>query len=347
MKILAETGRVDWNKRDEWRQTPLYLALRLGHSDIVDIIVQQPNIDYNVKTRDGETLGHAAVLGGDVKCVETLTAQERFNNWGNTADRHRNIPITMALKKLNMKETIFKLLLKCPRVDVNVEEENGDNLYNIATKTGRSDIIELFEKRNKSNKARDVVMENEELENKIKRKEMDISQLKSRSEKYVAVMNKELETIETELQDSVETKNEAEDEIRRLQKVIESFDENIKRLEQEKKTRESLIEVNLSNFQAKKNDLTEEIENLQIRLDSCRRAVGDLEREGFNTNSDKPRLSLTTSTDEETPRNISKMKKPPRENEKKAPMSIWTIWRSFSWRRTSGGSSLGTWWSPR
>ena len=41
VRILAETDRVDWNKG---RPPPLYRALERGHSDIVDIIVQQSNI---------------------------------------------------------------------------------------------------------------------------------------------------------------------------------------------------------------------------------------------------------------------------------------------------------------
>ena len=58
VRILAETGRVDWNKRDKCGYTPLYCALEYGRSDIVDIIVQQPNIDYNVKTDPGARAGH-------------------------------------------------------------------------------------------------------------------------------------------------------------------------------------------------------------------------------------------------------------------------------------------------
>ena len=64
VRILAETDRVDWNKADKRGQTPLFLALINGYSDIVDIIVQQPNIDYNVKTTEwGDTLAIAAVAG--------------------------------------------------------------------------------------------------------------------------------------------------------------------------------------------------------------------------------------------------------------------------------------------
>ena len=83
LRILAGTGRVDWNKADKQGRTPLFWALMYGdsHSEIVDIIMQQPNIDCNVKSEFGYTLGHAAISGGVVKCVETLAAQERFECW--------------------------------------------------------------------------------------------------------------------------------------------------------------------------------------------------------------------------------------------------------------------------
>jgi len=61
--ILAETGRVDWNKKDDEGKTPLYNALEDRHDDIISIIAKQPNIDYNVKTNDGETLAQIAVDG--------------------------------------------------------------------------------------------------------------------------------------------------------------------------------------------------------------------------------------------------------------------------------------------
>ena len=76
VKILAATGRVDWRKKDNWDGTPLYWALFRRHADIVKVIVQQPNISYNVRTRKGETLAHAAVRGGDVKCVLPLMSGE-------------------------------------------------------------------------------------------------------------------------------------------------------------------------------------------------------------------------------------------------------------------------------
>ena len=74
VRILAETGKVDWNIRDEHDNTPLYQALVKGYSDIVEIIVKQPNIDYTVKNKGGYTLAHAAVTGGNLKCIKTLAS---------------------------------------------------------------------------------------------------------------------------------------------------------------------------------------------------------------------------------------------------------------------------------
>ena len=120
MRILAETGRVDSNKRDKFGWTPLFRALYRGHSDIVGIIVQQPNIDFNVIVNsDGDTLGHAAVMGRSVKCVETLAAQEKFDCW-NVPDSDGDTPIMWALK-WNKMETV-QILLRCPRVDLDIVE---------------------------------------------------------------------------------------------------------------------------------------------------------------------------------------------------------------------------------
>ena len=131
VRILAQTGKVDWNKGDKWDQTPLFWALRKFQSDIgiVDIILQQPNIEYNVKDINGDTLAEAAVSGGDVKCVETLAAQETFNCW-NVPDRRGDTPIMSALRR--ERTDIVKVLLTCPRVDLNVVSINRKNIEDIA-----------------------------------------------------------------------------------------------------------------------------------------------------------------------------------------------------------------------
>ena len=102
-----------------------------------------------------------------------------------------------------------------------------------------------------------------ELETRIKTKERELSQLRQTTEKDVAVLTEELDSIETELRLSLNKRMKAEQEIRRLHNVIENCDENISRMEQEKKTKESLIERNLENLTAAEVNLSEEIEKLR------------------------------------------------------------------------------------
>jgi len=142
VRILAETGKVNWNMRERIRgRTPLYLALAMGHSDIVDIIVQQPNIDYNVKDEDGDTLGHAAVRWGDVKCVETLAAQESCDCW-NVPDSNGDTPIMLALNE--GKTEIVKILLRCPRVNLDVVDRNMKHLEDTARERNMTEILDLL-----------------------------------------------------------------------------------------------------------------------------------------------------------------------------------------------------------
>ena len=130
--VEAFIVRFDWNKADMWGLTPLYRALESGQSDIAEIIMQQSNIDYNVKIESGATLGHPAVDGEDVKCVETLVAQETFDCWNFPAFpvRRGDTPIMRALKR-NRTE-ILKVLENCSRVDLDVVDGNFKHLEDIA-----------------------------------------------------------------------------------------------------------------------------------------------------------------------------------------------------------------------
>ena len=95
----------------------------------MDIIVQQPNIDYNVKTAGGITLGRLAVQGENVKFLETLAALEKCQCW-NVPDRRGDTPIMIALKR-NMTE-IVEILLRCPRVDLDaVSLEEIDDYFDV------------------------------------------------------------------------------------------------------------------------------------------------------------------------------------------------------------------------
>ena len=141
VRILAGTDKVDWNKTDGRCRTPLYWALEKGHSEIVDIIVRQPNIDYNIQTKRGQTLAKVAVLEAGVKCMEILTALEKFDCW-NIPDDEGDTAIMMALKSNRQKTA--RVLAQCPRVDLNVRDSDSCTVAHVALKRGAFKFLETL-----------------------------------------------------------------------------------------------------------------------------------------------------------------------------------------------------------
>ena len=122
MRVLARTGKVDWNLGTKTGWTPLYCALYFRRSDTVDILVKIPGIDFNVKRKDGETLAQAAVEKGDVRSVETLANQEEFDCW-NVPDKNGDTPVMMARE--SGRTDMVKILVGCPRVDLTIRDKKG------------------------------------------------------------------------------------------------------------------------------------------------------------------------------------------------------------------------------
>ena len=131
ISALAKVDTVDWTKADKKGYTPLYWALYNGNTKIVDIIVSQSNIDYNVKTNDGYTLSDAAtqwtnqsfaglvpLCPARLDFMRMLARQKKYNNW-NVPNRWGDTPIMKAVR-LNHPELV-EILLKCPRVDLDTE----------------------------------------------------------------------------------------------------------------------------------------------------------------------------------------------------------------------------------
>ena len=124
IRLLAATGRVDWNKEDNLGWTPLHRALFGGHHEMAAMILQQDNVNLGLILAGGITLAHIAVITCSVRCVEILAKKENFNCW-NIPNQFGNIPITDAIRRGN--PNVLKILLKCPRVDPNMKDGNGDS----------------------------------------------------------------------------------------------------------------------------------------------------------------------------------------------------------------------------
>ena len=132
VEILAAQTRFDWDVPNRRGETPLYNALEGGLSDIVDIILRRTK-DYKVRTEDGATLGHAAVLGDDGtgkrSCVEKFAALKNFDGW-NICDSDGNTPIMLALMMDRIK--MVEILANCPRVNLDFVYDSGKYLEDVA-----------------------------------------------------------------------------------------------------------------------------------------------------------------------------------------------------------------------
>ena len=141
IRLLAATGRVDWNKADVTGWTPLYEALFGGHHEVAAIILQQDNLNLGLSTYWGRTVAMAAVRGKSVACVELLAKLENVNCW-NIPDQDGDIPIMDAIKMDT--PDILKILLKCPRVDLNIKDRNGDSPLMKAIKEQKVGLARLL-----------------------------------------------------------------------------------------------------------------------------------------------------------------------------------------------------------
>ena len=102
----------------------LYFALGSGCSEVVDILLKVPNIDYNLLAAGyDDTLGHASVQppASCEKCVKALAAKETYTLW-NVHDSYGNTPLMDAVKR-NWSEAV-EILLQCPRVRVDLGDRD-------------------------------------------------------------------------------------------------------------------------------------------------------------------------------------------------------------------------------
>ena len=143
IRILADYGLVNWNKADYSGFTPLHRALWSGHSDVAEIIMRQDNIDFSLKTKSGHTVAMAAVLGGSLRCVEILTENQNCDCW-NIPGEDGVTPLMWAIAIRLEKKDIHQVLLKCPRVDPNLKNKDGNSPLMKAIKEKKTAMARLL-----------------------------------------------------------------------------------------------------------------------------------------------------------------------------------------------------------
>jgi len=114
VKILSTVPGVDWRLESNNGLSPITLAIKLGHTEVLRILLTIPSIDLNATD-----VTHTAVksdTASSVQCLELLSRDSRIN-W-NVRNAEGETPIMYTLK--HKKYEMFKILMTVPSIDFSV-----------------------------------------------------------------------------------------------------------------------------------------------------------------------------------------------------------------------------------
>ncbi len=127
---------VDVNISDE-QATLLGYAVYRGHTDIVELLLKQPNIDVNLAQKEGAPPLYLAATRGHVEIVRLLLGARGINV--NLAQSKGVTPLFIAAQK--GYEEVVKLLLAVRGIGVDVQMSDGATALYVAVHLGFAGIV--------------------------------------------------------------------------------------------------------------------------------------------------------------------------------------------------------------
>ena len=136
VKLLAEADpRLNWNCESSWGWTPLFIGLIEGNAGAVETIIAQEKVDFSIKTDNGRSYAEACVYydrGDSLKCLQLMTGVSAMD-WNSKLTSFwcdGEHPLIHLLKEKKLEK--FKVLVKCPNVDLTCLDKNGKGLMKLA-----------------------------------------------------------------------------------------------------------------------------------------------------------------------------------------------------------------------
>ena len=111
---------ADVNEEDCDGGTGLMEALFERHNNVVQLLLNHPQIDINKVDRYGECVLHSAMIGDNHEGMGALLARQDLTTI-NQKDRHGRTPIMEAVYQ--NAENCFNLLLAHPEVDLDTRDD--------------------------------------------------------------------------------------------------------------------------------------------------------------------------------------------------------------------------------
>jgi ankyrin repeat protein len=131
--LLQNNSRLAFSK-DEDGDTPLHLAARMGHIDMVKLLVAH-KADVNAKDRIDDTPLHLAALDGHAEVVELLLGDRADVN---AKDSDSNTPLHLAARTGQVD--VAKLLV-AHKAEINARNKDGDTPLHLAAAADQLDVV--------------------------------------------------------------------------------------------------------------------------------------------------------------------------------------------------------------
>lgn len=134
---------------DRFGWSALYIATRQGDVEIVDLLLDVPNININITTDSGSTPLHAAISGLHFLTMDKLLAMKDIDvNRRKTIDG--NTPLHFAARYGNYEA--LQKLLSMKSIDVTIKNDKNETALDVAVDIeSRSLLLSFIERRRNDN----------------------------------------------------------------------------------------------------------------------------------------------------------------------------------------------------
>ncbi|XP_071086322.1 ankyrin-3-like, partial [Haliotis cracherodii] len=135
VEIVLAQNKLDINRRNKNGETPVMMAARAGHGELVDFLVKK-GADMSIVNNDGDNILHQACKGGDMETVKKVLAQNKLDI--NRRSKNRETPVMMAASAGHGELVDF---LVNTGADMSLVNTGGDNILHQACRVGDEETV--------------------------------------------------------------------------------------------------------------------------------------------------------------------------------------------------------------
>lgn len=139
--LLEKVPRLNIDKGDKYKRTPLIMAVRNGHANVAALLIKH-NANIDLPDTSGNTPLHHAAAYGWLECVQLLI---KYGADPSPENAWKSTPISIAMQKNHL--AIVKELITAEDINVDSKDDEGRTLLalimaNINIET--PDFVELL-----------------------------------------------------------------------------------------------------------------------------------------------------------------------------------------------------------